>query len=130
MSEQTIEKMSDNPRDKATGQFAKGQVITPEHRAKMQAAKRDKHELEDALLEQAGLELKGTDKPELRIAARKAAGGDMPALKLFLSQTRQLIHKERVVSKGEVINIALSQETVEYLVEHGVKFTLCKKCDR
>ena len=121
--------MSDQPRDKTTGQWAEGQTITPEHRAKMQAAKRDKHELEDALLEQAGLDPKGTDKPELRIAARKAAGGDMPALKLFLSQTRQLIHKERVVSKGEVINIALSQETVEYLLDAGVGFKLCPKCE-
>lgn len=121
--------MSDQPRDKTTGKFAPGQTITPEHRAKMQAAKRDKHELEDALLEQAGLDLKGTDKPELRIAARKAAGGDMPALKLFLSQTRQLVHKERVVSKGEVINIVLSQESVEYLLEHGAKLKLCPRCE-
>ena len=129
IEQMSIEKMSDNPRDEATGQFAKGQVITPEHRAKMQAAKAAKHGLAQELLESVGLDWDSAP-PELAILAKKAASGAIPAMRLFLSQTKQLVHKDRVVSKGEVINIVLSQETTEYLLEHGVKFKLCPRCER
>lgn len=121
--------MSDNPRDKTTGQFTEGGTITPEHRAKMQAAKVAKHGLAQELLESVGLDWDSAP-PELAILAKKAASGAIPAMRLFLSQTKQLVHKDRAVSKGEVINIVLSQESVVYLHEHGCEFSLCARCEK
>ena len=119
----------EQPRDDK-GRFAPGQTITPEHRAKMQAAKEAKMGLTADLLESVGLTI-DTAPTDLLVIAKKAAGGDMPAMRLFLSQTKQLerASKAATSTKGEVYNIVLSQESVEYLVEHGVEFTLCEKCD-
>ena len=113
------------------GRFTKGTPPpSPEHRAKMQAAKAAKQGFTADLLESVGLTIDNAP-PELLVIAKKAAGGDMPAMRLFLSQTKQLVRKEsQSKPQGDTWNIVLSQETVEYLVEHGMEFTLCPRCER
>jgi len=119
----------EQPRDDK-GRWAPGQTITPEHRAKMQAAKEAKMGLASLLLEGVGFTVDNAP-PELRVIAKKAASGDNAAMRLWLTQTKQLERQSNAPSKGgEVYNIVLSPESVEYLVEHGVGFTLCEECEK
>jgi len=127
--------MSEQPRDKATGRFAPGQQMTEEHKKKLADARRAKapakiRELTEELLESVGLDAKSAP-PEMKILAQKAAKGEIAALRLFLSQTKQLVRKESAApAGGEVYNIVLSQESVVYLSEHGVTWKLCPRCEK
>jgi len=123
--------MSEQPRDKKTGRWSPGQKISPEHIAKMQAGKAARQGLTADLLESVGLTMDNAP-AELLVIAKKAASGDTAAMRLWLTQTKQLEKPSKAASVkgGEVYNIVLSQESVEYLHEHGCEFSLCSRCEK
>ena len=123
---------SDQPR-RPDGTYDKGHTISDEQRERMNAglaAKRpaEIRALTDELLEAAGVDPKDAP-PDLKIVCKKAAAGDVNALKLYLSQTKQLVRQDRDKVAPPKVVVQLSAEAALALQSWGVGVEQeCPKC--